>query len=479
MSEIPNGWAILSLGEMGHWGTGGTPSRTNPHFFGAGIPWIKSGDLPDGPIRSTEEEITLDGLEGSSAKRLPIGTVSMALYGATIGKLGILTFEATTNQACANVIPNSALVDRGYLFNYLLSQRDAFIKQGQGGAQPNISQGIVRSHPIPVPPLSEQRRIVAKLEELFSELDAGVEALRRAQRRLARYRQALLQAAVTGELTREWRERRTHGLKPGKLGSTEVPTNWRKVPFLEVIQSLRNGISVKPTGQQGTRILRISSVRAMRVDLSDVRYLEQPASDFDGFEVRPQDLLFTRYNGTPEFVGVCAMVPEFRGLLLYPDKLIRARLGTDEVLPAWVQVAFSAGSTREFISKRIRTTAGQAGISGGDLKKAPLPIPPVEEQHAILAELDRRLSAVEAMETTIQASLRRAERLRQSILERAFRGELVPQDPNDEPVEALLARLKAAAPDSPATRRQRRPPKTAPATPQPPRRRGRPWKVHA
>lgn len=173
------------------------------------------------------------------------------------------------------------------------------------------------------------------------------------------------------------------------------------------------------------------------------------------------------------------MVPEFRGLLLYPDKLIRARLGTDEVLPAWVQVAFSAGSTREFISKRIRTTAGQAGISGGDLKKAPLPIPPVEEQHAILAELDRRLSAVEAMETTIQASLRRAERLRQSILERAFRGELVPQDPNDEPVEALLARLKAAAPDSPATRRQRRPPKTAPATPQPPRRRGRPWKVHA
>lgn len=345
-----------------------------------------------------------------------------------------------------------------------------------GSTRKRISRGNLSTIPVPVPPLSEQRRLVAKLEELFSELDAGVAALRRAQRRLARYRQALLQAAVTGELTRAWREQQTHDIKLGKLDPFQLPVGWRMVTFREVIQSLRNGISVKPTAQSGTAILRISSVRPMKVDLSDVRYLEQPAANFEGFDVRPHDLLFTRYNGTPDFVGVCAMVPNFNGPLFYPDKLIRARMGTGEVLPAWVQVAFSAGSTRGFISDRIRTTAGQAGISGSDLKQAPLPVPPIAEQRAILAELDRRLSAADVLDATFQTSLRRAERLRQSILERAFRGELVPQDPNDEPTEALLARLKATAPDTPAPRRRGRPPKAEPAEPQAPRRLGRPRK---
>lgn len=198
--ELPPGWDLRSLNDVGRWGTGGTPSRTKPEFFGTGVPWIKSGDLPDGKICNTDEQITVLGLENSSAKRLPIGTISMALYGATIGKLGILTFEAATNQACANVIPNSALVDTDYLFYFLLSQRAEFIKQGQGGAQPNISQGIVRSHPIPVPPIPEQRAILAELDRRLSAVEVMESTIQASLRRAERLRQSILERAFRGEL---------------------------------------------------------------------------------------------------------------------------------------------------------------------------------------------------------------------------------------------------------------------------------------
>lgn len=109
--ELPEGWAQITLEEVGKWQSGGTPSRKNPSYFGGDIAWIKSGDLPDGPVLVTEERITRSGLNNSSAKIVPVGTISMALYGATIGKLGVTTFPAATNQACANVIPDSLMVD--------------------------------------------------------------------------------------------------------------------------------------------------------------------------------------------------------------------------------------------------------------------------------------------------------------------------------------------------------------------------------
>src|SRR5207249_11331689 len=193
--ELPRGWVEITLQDSGAWRTGGTPSRRRADFFGKGIPWVKSGDLPDGPIVKTQEEITKLGLENSAAKLMPAGTISIALYGATIGKLGVMTFPAATNQACANVIPDTRLVDPKFLFNYLLSERRNFIEQGQGGAQPNISQGIVRSHPFPIAPLAEQRRIVAKLETLLDKVDASQQRLAKIPVLLKRFRQSVLAAA--------------------------------------------------------------------------------------------------------------------------------------------------------------------------------------------------------------------------------------------------------------------------------------------
>lgn len=199
------GWQIAKISDFAKTTSGGTPSRANPEFYTGKIPWIKSGDLNDGNVSEATEFITEEALKNSSAKLFPAGTLMIALYGATIGKLGLLTIDAATNQAvCGIFVPEG--VETKYLFYFLLQHRPELIKQGAGGAQPNISQGIVRDVEVPLPPLPEQRRIVARIEELFSRLDAGVAALRHAKAQLQRYRQSVLAAAVTGQLTQAWRE---------------------------------------------------------------------------------------------------------------------------------------------------------------------------------------------------------------------------------------------------------------------------------
>ena len=154
--------------------------RNNPNYYTGKIPWVKSGELDYNTILDTEEKITKDAIENSNAKLFPKGSILIALYGATIGKLAILGINATTNQAiCA--IYKSASIESKYLFHFLFSKKQFLVKQSFGGAQPNISQTILRNLDVPLPPLPEQHRIVAKIEELISDLDKGVESLKTAQ----------------------------------------------------------------------------------------------------------------------------------------------------------------------------------------------------------------------------------------------------------------------------------------------------------
>lgn len=152
------------LGHICKTTSGGTPSRNNPAFYGGHIPWIKSGELRDGIIAPAEEYITDRAIKNSSAKLFPAGTLLIAMYGATVGKLGILPFDAATNQAICAIFTSNE-IDRDFLFYYLLYQRNNLIDQGTGGAQPNISQSIIRDIPVPLPPLDEQKRIATILEE--------------------------------------------------------------------------------------------------------------------------------------------------------------------------------------------------------------------------------------------------------------------------------------------------------------------------
>lgn len=169
---IPESWKWTTLNAIGKWKAGGTPSRSIPEYYGGEIPWLKTGDLTDGLITSVEEYITRAGVENSSAHINPAGAVLIAMYGATIGKLGVLAMPCATNQACCACAVNEELVDKWYLFYYLLSQRTGFLQLGAGGAQPNISKTKIVNYPIPVPPIKEQSRIVAAIEKLLKQVDA-------------------------------------------------------------------------------------------------------------------------------------------------------------------------------------------------------------------------------------------------------------------------------------------------------------------
>ncbi len=164
--DIPESWRWVRVGDCGSWSAGATPSRTNIEYYGGNIPWLKTGDLNDGFISKIPEYITEKALNKTSVRLNPVGSVLMAMYGATIGKLGILEIESTTNQACCACITYNGIYNK-YLFYFLLAWRSEFIKMGEGGAQPNISREKIVNTLIPLPPLAEQKRIVAKLEELL------------------------------------------------------------------------------------------------------------------------------------------------------------------------------------------------------------------------------------------------------------------------------------------------------------------------
>ena len=271
--DIPESWEWVRVGDVGSWGAGATPSRSNPKFYGGDIPWLKTGDLNDGYITEVPEFISEEALKKTSVRLNPTGSVLMAMYGATIGKLGILDIEATTNQACCACIPYSIIYNK-YLFNFLMGQRRVYIKMGAGGAQPNISKDKIVNSLIPLPPLEEQKRIVAKIEELMPYVDKYDVAYSEVEGLNKKFpedmQKSILQYAIQGKLVeqreedgtaedlyKQIQEEKKKLIKEGKIKKTkalpeitedeipfDIPENWKWVRFADIFEiNPRNNVS--------------------------------------------------------------------------------------------------------------------------------------------------------------------------------------------------------------------------------------------
>jgi type I restriction enzyme, S subunit len=264
---------------------------------------------------------------------------------------------------------------------------------------------------LPVPALVEQRRIVDLLEDTLSRLDAAEVYLDAALRRAEMLRWRSVAEAVS------------------RAGGHEVR--------LGDIASVRNGIFVSRPGSEpnGVPILRIGAVRSLTLDLSELRYSERTEEDLreaDGL-AQPGDLLFTRYNGNPRFVGACVAVPEDAPVLTYPDKLIRVRVTDDAATSEFVALACSVGAARTEIQASVRTTAGQAGIAGRDLKNVTLKVPDLEAQRTAIVVAGEARIATDRLSRELDLARRRAVALRRSLLSAAFSGRLTSaeSDPSD------------------------------------------------
>lgn len=312
-----------------------------------------------------------------------------------------------------------------YLRYYLSSPRFRdWIKlavEGATGSHTRAKSGPILDQSVPVPPLAEQERIVAALEEHFSRLDAAERALASAQQKA----DALLNSVVD-EVCR---------------------SSWDAVPLAEIITSLRNGVFVsRPASEPpGRPIYRISAVRPLRLRVDDVRYADPEPDAADDYAVASGDLLFTRYSGNPNYVGAAAVVPEAGSGVLHPDKLIRVVADKTRVLPEWIAAYVSAGEGRRQVDQRLKTTAGQVGISGRQLKSVPIAVPSLDYQRAAVARIEAVKADQDRIERQLAMSRAKSSALRRSILSQAFTGRLVPQGSGGGAVSVMLDRIGAGA----------------------------------
>jgi type I restriction enzyme S subunit len=454
--SLPPGWFETTLFEVGKWSSGGTPSRRNPAYFGKGIPWVKSGDLPDGQILKTDEEITHKGLNNSSAKIMPPGTICMALYGATIGKLGIMTFPAATNQACANVVPDNRIVASKYLFQYLLFRRQDFIEQGQGGAQPNISQEIIRSDSFLLAPLSEQLRIAEMLESLLPKVDDCRSRLARVQTILKRFRQSVLSTAFSGRLTVDWRERNpgandasdliaelelSHqsagGHKQGNaapptdeahdLSADELPSSWCITDLRTAVcpdRPITYGIlKPGPNAPDGIPYVRVADFPNDQLNLENIRRTTRDIEKaYARARLRTGDILLS-IRGT---VGrVVVVPPELQNANITQDT---ARVSIQPALNSdFVMRYLRSAPTQKRMQRAVKGVAVR-GINIGDVRALQVPVPPRGEQIEIVRRVEALLGLADRIEARYKAVQQQVNRLPQSILAKAFRGELVPTE---------------------------------------------------
>jgi type I restriction enzyme S subunit len=290
-----------------------------------------------------------------------------------------------------------------------------------GTTRLKLTQAGMRQAKIMVPPLPEQHRIVAKIDSLSSKSRRAREQLDRIPRLVKKYKQAVLAAAY------EEARGRTNNL--ATLG--------------QIALEIRNGLSKKPSDQPpGLPILRISAVRALRVRLDDIRYYPVTEDVPESALLKDGDLLFTRYNGNPEFTAACGLVNGLTRKTTYPDKLIRVRL-YETVEPRFVELLSASPQSRQWLAPSIKSAAGQHGISGADLKRMPIPLPALPEQRVIAARVGSALAWIDRLAAETISARELIDRLDQAVLARAFQGELVPQDPSEEPASVLLDRIRA------------------------------------
>ena len=363
-------------------------------------------------------------------RTVPDGCVFITVKGAGVGKL----FQGLACAIGRDIYafkPNT-FIEYGYLMWALRSVIEE-IKMKASGDIPGLSKGDLLEHDIPLFPLAEQRRIVAKLDALQSRTRIAREALDAVAPLLKSFRQSVLQAAATGALTEEWRSKQKN------------IAEWEPVVIGDLLlDKPRNGYSPKSVDRvTAVKSLSLSATTSGRFRPECFKYIDETISDESYLWLQPGDILIQRAN-TIEYVGVSAIFDGPEKAFIYPDLMMKCRANSCTT-PQYLHLLLSSNGVRQYYRENATGTAGNMPkINQETVTSAPAELPPLAEQTEIVRRVQHLFAMADAMEAEFEAAQRSVDQLDQSLLATAFRGELVPQDPSEEPASVLLERIRAA-----------------------------------
>ncbi len=478
--ELPAGWALATLGvicdkpEYG-WTTKAVVDR-------GALKLLRTTDISKGPIDWSKVPYCEQEPPSPEKYLLSDGDIVISRAGS-VGLSALISNcpDAVFASYLIRFRANSKL-EKKYL-NYFLSSPsywEQISQESAGIALQNVNAKKLSNITLPLPPLAEQRLIVAEIETQFTRLDASVTALRRAQANLKRYRASVLKDACEGRLVpaeaelarsegREYesadvllerilaerrarwesQEKRRGKYKepsaPDTSALPELPEGWVWAS-LEAISELKGGVTKgqRYASEQTLRevpYLRVANVQRGFLDLDRVTTIETSEKNIERLRLKAGDVLFTEGGDRDKLGRGWVWKGEIEGCI-HQNHVFRSRPFSNSVIPEFVSW-WGNSFGQDFFSRFGKQTTNLASINLTVLSQFPIPVPPLVEQRRIVAEVERRLSVVQQADATVEASLARAERLRQSILKKAFSGRLVPQDPDDEPASVLLERIRA------------------------------------
>ena len=465
--KIPDTWQWIEISQIGNIETGTTPSKKDKNNYGVDFPFYKPTELEAGiNVRESRERLSKKGIK--KARLLPKNSILVTCIGATIGKTGIIRNEGASNQQINSIIPVGS-INPNFVYYQVICPffQNQIIKRSSSTTLPILNKSRFSKLLFALPSQKEQNRIVEKIEELLSDLDKATEELKKTQEQLKIYRQAVLKAAFEGKLTEKWRrnnpneknylEKIHRSIKnfnfmktgqdvPRRLPTLDflclpsLPDNWLWIEAHKICTSVRDGTHDTPKYiENGIPLITSKNLKNGKIDFNNVQFI----SKRDHKEiikrsiVENDDTLFGMIGtiGNPVIVK-CKKEFSIKNVGLFKKsydyiipKYLRYWLESSILFKIFKEKDFIKGTTQKFISL-------------GYLRILPIPLSSLEEQYEIVNEIESRLSVCDKLEETVGYSLNKIEYLRQSILKKAFKGKLVPQDPNGEPAEKLLERIK-------------------------------------
>lgn len=485
---------------------GGTPSKSDPAFWvGGEIPWVSPKDMKAFDLRSSEDAVTDKAL--GRLTMVPENSVLMVVRSGILARtlpIAINAVPVTINQDMRAFAPEQGIDARFLAWQLVAAEREILAGCAKDGTTVASIEGqALSAYPLKIAPAREQRRIVERLEQLLLDLGTGVAELKVAQRKLAQYRQSLLKAAVDGTLTADWRaahgtpketgaellqriltERRARwerkqlakfaeqGKTPSKgwqskypdpvaadlAGLPTLPAGWVWASLGQLAE-IQGGIQKQPSRapvENRYPFLRVANVARGQLRLDEIHEIELFEGELEKLALRTGDILIVEGNGSLTEIGRCALWDGSITNAVHQNHLIRARpvLVRGQFVEAWLN---SLRGIQQ-LTALAATTSGLYTLSVGKISKIPVPLPPLDEQDAAIERLAAALAGCEEQVAATEEALRQASAQRKNLLRSAFTGQLVPQDPNDEPATDLLARIRSArtseASSSPRRRRK-------------------------